>query len=277
MKLDEISNFGPAWRIRYSVTQEPAQTRGPGVEFRTFGYDNGEREHMHAHEAAQMIYVTQGVLRVLTPSGIWMLPPFHALWLPPAILHELQSIGETQMRSAYVNIRPEQGLENWTTCRVVQVSDLLDALVKALCASSIDDADRRAEHAIPLFFLELARAPTILTGSLPLPEDRRLRALCEQLLSYPENTDTIELWSERVGASPRTIARVFREETGLSFAQWRQQLRLSEALARLALDVPITTIATELGYQSTSAFISMFKKTLGATPQRFLKRHETAW
>jgi AraC-like DNA-binding protein len=77
-----------------------------------------------------------------------------------------------------------------------------------------------------------------------------------------------------VGASPRTLARLFREETGLSFGQWRQQLRIVEGVARLALDVPVSTIAVELGYQSASAFIPMFRKTLGDTPQRYLKRRE---
>lgn len=94
------------------------------------------------------------------------------------------------------------------------------------------------------------------------------------MLSYPQNDDIIERWGERVGASNRTVARLFKEETGLSFGQWRQQLGLAEAVARLALDVPVATIATELGYQSSSAFISMFRKTPGNTPQRYLKRRE---
>ncbi|WP_251863537.1 helix-turn-helix domain-containing protein [Achromobacter sp. Marseille-Q4962] len=91
----------------------------------------------------------------------------------------------------------------------------------------------------------------------------------------PENNDTIDQWSEHVGASTRTLTRLFREETGLSFGQWRQQLRLVETIARLAQGVSVSTVASELGYRSASAFISMFRETLGDTPQRYLKRRES--
>ncbi|MFT4063669.1 AraC family transcriptional regulator [Paraburkholderia sp.] len=236
-------------------------------------YENGFREVWHAHEAAQLIYVTRGVLRILTPAGIWTLPPFHGIWLPPTVPHELHAIGEVIVRTAWVAPQTDPALDRWTQCQVLHMSPLLDALVSAL-ADETDNDDRRAALALPLFLLELTRAPRLTSGTLPLPQDRRLRSICEELLSYPQNTDTIELWGERVGASTRTLARLFREETGLSFGQWRQQLRLVEAVAKLALDVPVSTIAAELGYQSSSAFISMFRKTLGETPQRYLKKRD---
>ncbi len=90
------------------------------------------------------------------------------------------------------------------------------------------------------------------------------------LLGEPENNDTLENWGNRVGASARTLARLFRDETGMGFSQWRQQLRLAEAISPLAQGRPINVLANSLGYQSPSAFIAMFKKTLGETPRRYL-------
>jgi AraC-like DNA-binding protein len=183
------------------------------------------------------------------------------------------------VRSAYIAPHADPALNGWLQCVVLHIGQLLDALVIGLAEESDDGVDpepQRASLVTQLFLLELLRAPRLTTGTLPLPNDRRLRSICEQLLSYPQNNDTIERWGERVGASNRTLARLFKEETGLSFGQWRQQLRLVEAVARLALDVPVATIAMDLGYQSSSAFISMFKKTLGDTPQRYLKRRESA-
>ncbi|MGS0897330.1 helix-turn-helix domain-containing protein [Burkholderia stagnalis] len=279
MKTAEIANasVNPVWRQRYTIVDV---TPVVPVEARTWTYQNGFREVWHAHEEAQLIYVTRGVLRILTSAGIWTLPPFHGIWLPPTVAHELHAIGEVVVRTAYVAGHAGPSPDAWTRCQVLYIGQLLDALVASLAADGDDDgdgdgggdADRRAGLAIELFLLELSRAPQLTSGTLPLPNDRRLRSICEQLLSCPCNNDTIERWGERVGASNRTLARLFKEETGLSFGQWRQQLRLVEAVARLALDVPVSTIAAELGYQSSSAFISMFRKTLGDTPQRYLKR-----
>ncbi|WP_144158109.1 AraC family transcriptional regulator [Paraburkholderia sp. BCC1885] len=276
MKTSEIEHVNPVWRQRYTVIQV---TQVAPVITRTWEYENGFREVWHAHEEAQLIYVTRGVLRILTPAGIWTLPPFHGIWLPPTVPHELHAIGEVVVRTAYIARHADPSHDRWMQCLVLRIGQLLDALVVGLVEEpdkSVDNDGRRTNLATQLFLLELSRAPELTSGTLPLPNDRRLRSICEQLLSYPQNNDTIERWGERVGASNRTLARLFKEETGLSFGQWRQQLRLVEAVARLALDVPVATIATELGYQSSSAFISMFKKTLGDTPQRYLKRREGA-
>ncbi|QGZ65335.1 AraC family transcriptional regulator [Paraburkholderia acidisoli] len=281
----EIENVNPIWRQRYTIS---ASTQAALVEARTWEYENGFREVWHAHEEAQLVYVTRGVLRVLTPAGIWTLPPFHGIWLPPTVPHELHAIGAVNVRSAWVLPDADAALARWTSCRVLRVGQLLDALVNTLVAQQDADGnggasraangapERRSALALSLFLLELSQASPLTSGTLPLPQDRRLRSICEQLLSFPQNNDTIEIWSERVGASVRTLARLFREETGLSFGQWRQQLRLVEAVAKLALDVPVATIAADLGYQSSSAFISMFRKTLGDTPQRYLRRLENA-
>jgi AraC-like DNA-binding protein/quercetin dioxygenase-like cupin family protein len=276
MKTSEIEQVNPVWRQRYTHIQV---TQVAPVVTRTWEYENGFREVWHAHEEAQVIYVTRGVLRILTPAGIWTLPPFHGIWLPPTVPHELHAIGEVVVRSAYIAPHADPALNGWLQCVVLHIGQLFDALVMGLAEESDDAVDlepQRASLVTQLFLLELLRAPRLTTGTLPLPNDRRLRSICEQLLSYPQNNDTIERWGERVGASNRTLARLFKEETGLSFGQWRQQLRLVEAVARLALDVPVATIAMDLGYQSSSAFISMFKKTLGDTPQRYLKRRESA-
>ena len=79
----------------------------------------------------------------------------------------------------------------------------------------------------------------------------------------------MEDWGKMVGATGRTLARHFRLETGMTFGQWRQQIRILEALKRLGSKEPVTTVAIDLGYDSPSAFISMFKKALGKTPGQY--------
>ena len=107
---------------------------------------------------------------------------------------------------------------------------------------------------------------------LPMPRDRRLRAVTEALIADPADPRTLADFAGAAGASARTLARRFLAETGRTFGAWRQQLRLHEALARLSLGEPVTTVAFEVGYDSPSAFIAMFRKTLGATPGQYLSR-----
>ena len=77
--------------------------------------------------------------------------------------------------------------------------------------------------------------------------------------------------AKQVAASPRTLERLFQKETGMTFGRWRQQLRLLHALRLLAAGRPVSAIALEVGYDSPSAFIAMFKRTLGTTPYRYFE------
>ena len=65
----------------------------------------------------------------------------------------------------------------------------------------------------------------------------------------------------------------------MTFSRWRQQLRLLHAMQRLASGEKVTAAALDAGYNSTSAFISMFGKQLGkaAANSRFrFSRQPTA-
>jgi AraC-like DNA-binding protein/quercetin dioxygenase-like cupin family protein len=269
MKSEKFENLEPVWRQRFLPIRTDAARP---VVARMWDFEDGFRDPWHAHEEAQLIYVTQGVARALTQHGIWTLAPFQGIWMPPGVLHELHAIGDVTVRSSYIDTIVVAQFAGWTQCRVMEISPLLDALLVALAVSSEDVDAERSALALPLFLFELERALPALTGTLPLPAERRLRAVCEQLLACPENNDTIEMWGMRVGASTRTLARLFRDETGLSFGQWRQQLRLVEAVARLAQGTPVASVAIELGYQSASAFTAMFKKALRSSPQRYLRK-----
>lgn len=102
-----------------------------------------------------------------------------------------------------------------------------------------------------------------------MPRDRRLVRLADQLLADPARDDTLEGWGAAVGASARTLARRFREETGMSFAEWRQRARLVLALARLAEGEAVGSVALGLGYRSASAFTAMFRRTIGHAPATY--------
>ena len=113
-----------------------------------------------------------------------------------------------------------------------------------------------------------SRAAPVPLG-VALPQDKRLRALCEAVIDEPTRHVTLAGWARDSGASERTIARLFRDELGTSFLQWRQQVLLARALLLAARKRPMSEIAAELGYASPSAFSAMVRRSVGAPPSRF--------
>lgn len=233
----------------------------------------------HRHPWAQVALSTTGVIRMTAGHGTYLVPPSRALWVPPDVEHAITVVEDAEIRTLYVHptarfLRDAQGLptpfSSWPECRVLEVSPLLRELVPHLDASPGPvPASAREQRLADLVLDELRRAAPVRLG-LALPADKRLRALCEAVLDDPLRHATLDGWASQAGASSRTLARLFRQELGTTFGEWRQQARLAKALALAADRRPMSHIAAELGYASASAFSAMVRRTVGATPTRFL-------
>jgi AraC-like DNA-binding protein len=235
-----------------------------------YDFESGDSENLHSHTQPQFVYTTRGVLRVITPDGAWTLGPYRGLWIAPLVAHELQAVSPAVMYTVYfeTDVAPRDD----PSCHVLMISSLLHELVAALVADLENGRpERRSALIDPLLLQELRDAQLASEGLLPLPKDRRLQQICGQLMDVPSDNTPLNEWGMRVGASESTLERAFKEETGLTFGQWRQRLRLVESISRLAKGMPVSTIATELGYRNSSAFITMFRRAMGETPQRFLR------
>jgi AraC-like DNA-binding protein len=152
---------------------------------------------------------------------------------------------------------------------VLEVTALLRELVNHLPTDPGDTPPTaREQHLAALICDELLNAQAVPLG-VDLPQDKRLRSLCEAVLNDPARWATLDDWARDAGASPRTAARLFRAELGTTFVQWRQQVLLARALTLAARRVPMTQIAAELGYASPSAFSAMVRRSVGMPPSRF--------
>ena len=238
----------------------------------------------HLHPWAQVAMSATGVVRLTVADGTYIVPPSRALWIPPGVEHAVTVVEDAELLTLYVHqprarCGPQVGRTDeaaWRKCRVLEVSDLLRALALELDASADGsaaplgaDALRREGRLSALLLDELRRARAVPLG-VAMPADKRLRALCESVLDDPGRHATLEGWAHACGASPRTVARLFRSELGTSFLQWRQQVLLARAVTLAARRMPIADIAAELGYASASAFSAMVRRTVGAPPSRFL-------
>lgn len=222
----------------------------------------------HSHQRMQLLYAIEGVMRVTTDVGVWMIPPRRALLIAPGVTHELTMLSRVSLRSLYIAPGAIAGFD--AGCRLIEVSNLLRELVLALIAQpqGMPEKGRTAQLAA-LILLELASAETVPI-KIPWPRDRRLVGVCTAILENPGAVRTIADWAFEAGASDRTLMRLFPRETGLPFRQWVQQVQLADAFCRLARGDSVGSVATALGYASPSAFTAMFRRVLGHTPQHYL-------
>jgi len=221
----------------------------------------GERIDLHVHEDHQIVYAAAGVLSITTDQGTWVAPATRAIWIPAGTPHAHRAYGETALHLVGLTDNP-LGL---TKPAVLSVHPLLRELLIAFTADPADDsAPRRRLRAVLLDQLRLSTEQAALR--LPAAHDSRLAAVCAILSTTPADNRSLAALGSAVGASERTLSRLFRAEFAMTFPQWRTQLRLHHALVLLAEGHPVTTVAHTCGWSTPSAFIDTYKQTFATTP-----------
>lgn len=228
--------------------------------------DHDARFPAHLHRWNQFLYTATGVVRVSTADTTWVVPPSRAIWIPRGITHAVAILEEAHMRSLY--LLPSTRALPTDACRVIEVSNLLRELISDLGTEATESDARRERLVSALIIDELRIAETLRVG-MALPRDKRLATLCNALIDDPGSTHTLDQWAPHVGASARTLTRLFTQELGTTFADWRQQMRLAHAAPLVARGWPMSRVAAELGYSSQSAFSAMFKRRFGKSPSVF--------
>jgi len=222
----------------------------------------------HDHAVHQLIHPSRGVLAVSTEAGGWIVPPHRAVWIPAGAAHAHRAHGPTLMRTLAFDRAMDPIRVDRPT--VLAVSPLLREVIISL--TSLDgtgaEADRRRGNLRQVAFDQLQQVDT-LPLHLPSPADERLRDIAALLHADPADQRNLAAFGAAVGAGERTLSRLFRRETGMSFPQWRTQLRLHHSLVLLASGASVTAVAADCGYSSTSAFIESFRHAFGTTPGRY--------
>ncbi|MFZ6772166.1 AraC family transcriptional regulator [Undibacterium sp. SXout7W] len=221
----------------------------------------------HEHDWGQLTYTPQGMLQVVAEGSIWFVPPMRAIWIPPNVTHEVRTLADSQLR--VIHIHADRNPFSGKHCLVLEVSRLLKELIASL--EILDTPGPRENHMTQVIIDELQTAKT-LPIHLPMPTDKRLKGLCEILLANPASNDTLDVLAKQVGASSRTLTRLFEQDLNMSFGTWRQQMRLARVTPLISRGLPLSQVATELGYASQSAFSAMFKKTFGESPSAFFSK-----
>lgn len=221
----------------------------------------------HFHPEDQLLFASKGVMTVRTRQGIWVVPPLRAVWIPAKTPHSVAVSGEVSMRTLYFLPKLCRALPQ--RCFVMSVSPLLRELILHACRFPRLRKKILAQKRIVEIVIDQLKKAESIPLQLPQLSDSRAARIARILFGNPGDQRPLGRLCKDCGASERTIHRLFLEETRMTFGKWRQQLRLLCALELLASGEKVTTAAGEAGYNSTSAFISMFRKQLGTTPMRY--------
>ncbi|MDE3740034.1 MULTISPECIES: helix-turn-helix transcriptional regulator [Pseudomonas] len=223
----------------------------------------------HTHAWVQLSYAIRGVLHVHTAEGSFVAPPQRAVWIPAGAEHEVFSSPHTEMRSLYLDAAVTgSGLDS---CRVIEIDALTRELIRRFCELPVEYDEDGPDGRLAQVLLDQLLVAREVSLSLPLPSDPRLLRLCRALQEAPDDARTLLQWSEDIGASEKTLRRLFLRETGLTFRVWRQRLRLHGSLEALEQGQRVTEVALACGYDSTSAFIAAFRQHFGVTPGDFFQ------
>ncbi|MBN9287884.1 MAG: hypothetical protein BGO43_00055 [Gammaproteobacteria bacterium 39-13] len=224
----------------------------------------------HHHQSGQLFVIKQGLLILETKSGRSMMPSSCAGWLPTGHSHRAKTFGPLQGISFY--LAPSLCAELPKQPCVFTTNELLNAIMDRMTTWPKNQIwSLEKEHLLQVMLDELKNLqPTPLY--LPMPQNKRLEKIAHTFILDPTLSKTLEAWAKTAHMTKRTFTRHFRQETGLSFTKWCQQVRIMQSLEYLAKGKSVTWISLMLGYTSISAFIKIFRQFLGKTPTAYLSK-----
>ncbi|MDG5474591.1 helix-turn-helix transcriptional regulator [Citrobacter freundii] len=228
---------------------------------------------LHQHRKGQLILALHGAITCEVENAMWMVPPQYAVWIPGEIPHSNHVTVGAQL--CFLFIEP-QAVVMPERCCTLKIAPLCRELILALASKT--DAQRLepvTQRLTQVLFDELPQQPQEQM-QLPVSDHPKIRRMVETMAREPAQWQTLGQWASEFAMSERNLARLVVRETGLSFRRWRHQLQLILALQALIDGHNVQQVAQMIGYDSTTAFITMFKKGLGQTPGRYLAGLATA-
>lgn len=221
----------------------------------------------HAHELHELVWVRGGTMTVWLEDRVMTVPDGYGLWLPAHAVHSGRTTARSELCDAY--FEPRRSPVELAAATVIEVTPVLAALLTHLEGADLPEAARLRAEAVVFDLL----ASSERHYTLQIPQTARISPIVAALLKDPTDGRTLGEWAVLVGLSERTVARLFRAETGLSFLQWRQALRVHHSLALISEGLAVHEVSELMGYAQPSTFIASFKRVMGITPGAYAAAH----
>ncbi len=248
-----------------SISRQPGVRTEPSVRGYSVTHPAGSAVLPIEPGWDQLLYAASGVMTVSTPAGSWVIPPHRALWIPDGAPASVHTRGRVAVRTLYI-ASSLRSLPAQT--RAVNVPPLVRELLLHAVRSCPLDLGRSTDAALLTVLLDQLRTIPDAPLQLPRPREERAAELAVALIDDPALD--LAMLATRVGASRRTLERVFTRETGMTLGAWRRRARMLRALELLAIGTTVTATAATVGYATPSSFVASFRQELGHPPGRLL-------
>jgi AraC-like DNA-binding protein len=234
----------------------------PAVALHVEISQNDAEQPVHRHRKGQLVLALHGSVTCEVPQGMWIVPPQHGVWIPGGMPHSNRATDNA--RICFLFMEPAAA-QMPAQCCTLAISALLRELILHLAAADTGSVSTR----VVALLLELLEAAPVEQLYLPVSDHPKIRRMAQALTQDPSDRTSLAQWGERLAMSERSLARLVVQETGLTFGRWRQQLHILIALRQLSEGASVQQVGGNLGYDSVTAFITMFKKALGQPPGRY--------
>ncbi|MFJ8828304.1 AraC family transcriptional regulator [Streptomyces sp. NPDC102467] len=221
----------------------------------------GEVIGRHQHDYHQLLYVSAGVLAVQTDEASWVASSARAVWIPAGTWHQHRVHGHSSVHT--LAFAADDGLLNSRTPVVVAVDALVSELIIACSEPSLPQQETRNLRAV---LRDRLRRALVQPLTVPTPNSSLLRKACALVTGDLRQPRTAAWLARNIGVSERTLARLFRTEFGMTYPQWRTNVRVFHAMVLLAEGASVSETGRQCGWSTTSAFIDTFGSTMGQTP-----------
>lgn len=203
-----------------------------------------------------------------TLAAQWTVTPGSVGWFPPDLKHKAWVPGNATGHSLYLDTL----FCGHFPCHagVYGADPLIVALLDRCHHNAPSSPEAYQSLLLTLLGYEIRQRPE-LPLELKLPTDRRARNVASELLNHPEGIKDQSQLAQQAGLSVRTLSRLFTQQTGLNFSQWRQQAKVVASLRWILAGLPVNDVASRSGYSNVSAYIEAFRKRFGKTPGQFKK------
>jgi AraC-like DNA-binding protein/quercetin dioxygenase-like cupin family protein len=243
----------------------------PAVALRLLFEEHEAEIPVHRHHKSQLVLALRGAVTCQVANTLWIVPPQCGMWIPGGIPHSNRATSNAQL--CYLFVEPDSVVMPRHCC-TPSITPMVREMILHLADASQDyETGSRTDRFARVLLDELASMPTERL-SLPVSDHPKILAITDVLRAHPADRSTIAQWAKRLAMSESSLARLVVAETGLSFGRWRQQLHMLIAIRELASGVSVQQVSTILGYESVTAFITMFKKALGKPPAKYMSSVE---
>jgi AraC-like DNA-binding protein len=255
--------------LRHSVLTKYDPKRGISISTLAYEYPRCFRIEEHAHGSDQLVYATRGIMRVSAGQSGWLIPPHFGIWIPARTIHSIAMPEHVSMRTLYIRRGFARLLPK--ACTVLHITSLLrELIVEAVRLKELRHSSPLHCALRDLLVSQLQSASSFPT-SLTMPTNPRARAIANAITVNPADRRSLATMCTSVGASVRTIQRLFRREVGSDFESWRRQARLVKAVELLVTGQSVKETSFALGYRQPTAFVEMFRGILGTTPGAWIQ------